>query len=146
MILCHSSATLGLANPKNRVFDWAEVDLNHRHTDFQSVALPTELPARIVLGRPRTRFAIDHSLRSSQKARRRPTKSKRLLLRFCGQGNLVAVGASSPASDEASRARRSVTTLSAGTDRFKSRGQRVVCVAERSADRGHRQSQANPAQ
>ena len=25
---------------------WAGVDLNHRHTDFQSVALPTELPAR----------------------------------------------------------------------------------------------------
>ena len=26
--------------------EWAGVDLNHRHTDFQSVALPTELPAR----------------------------------------------------------------------------------------------------
>ena len=25
--------------------EWAGVDLNHRHTDFQSVALPTELPA-----------------------------------------------------------------------------------------------------
>ena len=25
---------------------WAEADLNRRHTDFQSVALPTELPAR----------------------------------------------------------------------------------------------------
>ena len=28
-------------------FNWAEADLNRRHTDFQSVALPTELPARI---------------------------------------------------------------------------------------------------
>lgn len=26
--------------------NWAEADLNRRHTDFQSVALPTELPAR----------------------------------------------------------------------------------------------------
>ena len=26
---------------------WAGVDLNHRHTDFQSVALPTELPDRL---------------------------------------------------------------------------------------------------
>ena len=26
-------------------YDWAGVELNHRHTDFQSVALPTELPA-----------------------------------------------------------------------------------------------------
>ena len=25
---------------------WAEAELNRRHTDFQSVALPTELPAR----------------------------------------------------------------------------------------------------
>ena len=29
-----------------RTYEWAGVDLNHRHTDFQSVALPTELPAR----------------------------------------------------------------------------------------------------
>ncbi len=28
--------------------EWAEADLNRRHTDFQSVALPTELPARTV--------------------------------------------------------------------------------------------------
>ncbi len=28
---------------------WAGADLNRRHTDFQSVALPTELPAHIVL-------------------------------------------------------------------------------------------------
>ena len=38
-------------NPSNVVknaekHDWAEADLNRRHTDFQSVALPTELPAR----------------------------------------------------------------------------------------------------
>ena len=26
---------------------WAEAELNRRHTDFQSVALPTELPARV---------------------------------------------------------------------------------------------------
>ena len=26
---------------------WAGADLNRRHTDFQSVALPTELPALI---------------------------------------------------------------------------------------------------
>ena len=35
--------------PSHSVFnylrDWAEADLNRRHTDFQSVALPTELPA-----------------------------------------------------------------------------------------------------
>ncbi len=41
----------GLQNPSNVVKnagkrDWAEADLNRRHTDFQSVALPTELPAR----------------------------------------------------------------------------------------------------
>ncbi len=28
------------------VNQWAGADLNRRHTDFQSVALPTELPAR----------------------------------------------------------------------------------------------------
>jgi hypothetical protein len=27
-------------------YEWAGADLNRRHTDFQSVALPTELPAR----------------------------------------------------------------------------------------------------
>ena len=25
------------------IYRWPEVELNHRHTDFQSVALPTEL-------------------------------------------------------------------------------------------------------
>ena len=29
--------------------EWAGADLNRRHTDFQSVALPTELPARNAL-------------------------------------------------------------------------------------------------
>jgi hypothetical protein len=29
--------------------EWAEADLNRRHTDFQSVALPTELSARNIL-------------------------------------------------------------------------------------------------
>jgi hypothetical protein len=28
--------------------EWAGADLNRRHTDFQSVALPTELPARLL--------------------------------------------------------------------------------------------------
>jgi hypothetical protein len=32
--------------PAKNLQQWAGVDLNHRHTDFQSVALPTELPAR----------------------------------------------------------------------------------------------------
>ena len=32
--------------PAKNLQEWAGVDLNHRHTDFQSVALPTELPAR----------------------------------------------------------------------------------------------------
>ncbi len=31
--------------------EWAEADLNRRHTDFQSVALPTELPARATRSR-----------------------------------------------------------------------------------------------
>jgi integrase len=31
---------------KNAVSKWAGADLNRRHTDFQSVALPTELPAQ----------------------------------------------------------------------------------------------------
>jgi hypothetical protein len=30
-----------------RLNEWAGADLNRRHTDFQSVALPTELPALI---------------------------------------------------------------------------------------------------
>ena len=29
-----------------KLHEWAGADLNRRHTDFQSVALPTELPAR----------------------------------------------------------------------------------------------------
>jgi hypothetical protein len=29
-----------------RLNEWAGAELNRRHTDFQSVALPTELPAR----------------------------------------------------------------------------------------------------
>ena len=36
---------------------WAEAELNRRHTDFQSVALPTELPAPVSglgpVGKPR---------------------------------------------------------------------------------------------
>ena len=31
---------------KKSYIDWAEADLNRRHMDFQSTALPTELPAR----------------------------------------------------------------------------------------------------
>ncbi len=45
-----SLETLPLGNEKDQLsptgLEWAGVDLNHRHTDFQSVALPTELPAR----------------------------------------------------------------------------------------------------
>ena len=32
---------------------WTEVDLNHRHPDFQSSALPSELSVHDVAGRPR---------------------------------------------------------------------------------------------
>jgi hypothetical protein len=32
-------------SPKKGLKQWAGADLNRRHTDFQSVALPTELPA-----------------------------------------------------------------------------------------------------
>ncbi len=34
------------ANDELDYLNWAGADLNRRHTDFQSVALPTELPAR----------------------------------------------------------------------------------------------------
>ena len=30
-------------------FWWLEAESNHRHTDFQSVALPTELSSRLVI-------------------------------------------------------------------------------------------------
>ena len=30
---------------------WPEVELNHRHTDFQSVALPTELSGHLFTGK-----------------------------------------------------------------------------------------------
>ena len=33
------------------LYEWAGADLNRRHTDFQSVALPTELPARCIFWR-----------------------------------------------------------------------------------------------
>ena len=39
-----SSCLAALGMEKNK---WAGADLNRRHTDFQSVALPTELPALI---------------------------------------------------------------------------------------------------
>ncbi len=42
--------------------NWAEADLNRRHTDFQSVALPTELPARTVSGTPANRKTHEKSL------------------------------------------------------------------------------------
>ena len=32
---------------RSMIYKWAGADLNRRHTDFQSVALPTELPAQI---------------------------------------------------------------------------------------------------
>ena len=34
----------GVSDDEKGVSDWSGVELNHRHTDFQSVALPTELP------------------------------------------------------------------------------------------------------
>src|SRR5271166_2438170 len=42
--------------PKHRWCPGAE--LNHRHTDFQSVALPTELPGRLARGAYRGNFAF----------------------------------------------------------------------------------------
>jgi hypothetical protein len=42
--------------PKHRWCPGAE--LNHRHTDFQSVALPTELPGRLVSGAYRGNLAF----------------------------------------------------------------------------------------
>ena len=35
----------GVSAYKKRSYKWAGVESNRRHTDFQSVALPTELPA-----------------------------------------------------------------------------------------------------
>jgi hypothetical protein len=35
-----------MINTSIKGVQWAGADLNRRHTDFQSVALPTELPAR----------------------------------------------------------------------------------------------------
>jgi hypothetical protein len=32
-------------------YEWAGAELNRRHTDFQSVALPAELPARTMSGK-----------------------------------------------------------------------------------------------
>jgi len=48
---CHKSSETGmLGSDKDSMSmndnEWAGADLNRRHTDFQSVALPTELPAR----------------------------------------------------------------------------------------------------
>ena len=50
-----------------RIIKWAELDLNQRHMDFQSTALPTELPARatftaIVRIKYMTKGAIARSL------------------------------------------------------------------------------------
>ncbi len=36
------STTVGI----NRTLEWAETELNRRHMDFQSIALPTELSAQ----------------------------------------------------------------------------------------------------
>ncbi len=56
--ICCKTVAAGFDSPKKRepkarkslalisLREWAEADLNRRHTDFQSVALPTELPAR----------------------------------------------------------------------------------------------------
>ncbi len=38
-----------VSDSANAVSEWAGLELNQRHTDFQSVALPTELPARVML-------------------------------------------------------------------------------------------------
>src|SRR5271165_3528566 len=50
--------------PKHRWCPGAE--LNHRHTDFQSVALPTELPGRLVRGAYRGNSAFLSSRASSR--------------------------------------------------------------------------------
>jgi hypothetical protein len=38
--------SVDISTLKKPSYEWAGADSNRRHTDFQSVALPTELPAR----------------------------------------------------------------------------------------------------
>ena len=61
------------ANVIGRKTEWAGVESNHRHTDFQSVALPTELPARNLfdINRLASVLSSAHVAKNNQKIVRR---------------------------------------------------------------------------